>query len=310
MGGLGFHSRDSMKNKIQAVGVALVLLVAAGRSMAADTPPATLAKPRAGSLTHITTQIVHAQGADIQVIAQGAGRLIVLLPSRGRGAHDFDAVARRLARAGYRVLRPQPRGIDSSKGQMKNITLHDLAGDVASVIEQAGGGQRAIVVGHAFGSWVARMTATDFPSRVRGVVIAASVAKKYPPELHKQVDEISNLSLPNKERLVALQQVFFAPGHDASAWLGGWYPAVSDSQDAAGKATPQATWWAGGKGPMLDLQAALDPLKPAATRNETRDEFGPRVSIVVIPNASHALFPEQPQAVVNAISTWERTLPR
>jgi pimeloyl-ACP methyl ester carboxylesterase len=40
-----------------------------------------------------------------------------------------------------------------------------------------------------------------------------------------------------------------------------------------------------------------------------RDEFGDRVTIAVIPNASHALIPEQPAAVVDAIVGWMRKLP-
>jgi hypothetical protein len=46
----------------------------------------------------------------IEVIAEGRGPLIVMLPSRGRGAEDFEGVAGELVKAGFRVLRPQPRG--------------------------------------------------------------------------------------------------------------------------------------------------------------------------------------------------------
>jgi pimeloyl-ACP methyl ester carboxylesterase len=41
-----------------------------------------------------------------------------------------------------------------------------------------------------------------------------------------------------------------------------------------------------------------------------REEFGDRAKIVVIPHASHALIPEQPAAVADAIVTWIGTLPR
>ena len=47
-------------------------------------------------------------------------------------------------------------------------TLHDLANDIAAVIRNAGNGGPAVIVGHAFGSWVARMTAVDHPELVRG----------------------------------------------------------------------------------------------------------------------------------------------
>ena len=40
-----------------------------------------------------------------------------------------------------------------------------------------------------------------------------------------------------------------------------------------------------------------------------KDEFGDRVTVVVIPNASHALIPEQPKAVVDALATWVKGLP-
>ena len=61
--------------------------------------------------------------------------------------------------------------------------------------------------------------------------------------------------------------------------------------------------------PLLDLQAEHDPFKPPEKRNEMKDEFGDRVTIAVIPDASHALIPEQPKAVVDALVTWIRTLP-
>ena len=39
-----------------------------------------------------------------------------------------------------------------------------------------------------------------------------------------------------------------------------------------------------------------------------KDEFGDRVTIAVIPDASHALIPEQPKAVVEALVRWTRAL--
>ena len=44
--------------------------------------------------------------------------------------------------------------------------------------------------------------------------------------------------------------------------------------------------------------------------NEIREEFGARAEIVVIPNASHALIPEQPAAVTEAIVSWIGKLPK
>jgi pimeloyl-ACP methyl ester carboxylesterase len=251
----------------------------------------------------------------IEVISEGAGPLVVLLPSRGRDSEDYDVVAAGIARAGYRVLRPQPRGAGRSAGPMKNLTLHDFARDIAIVIKHEGKGP-AVIVGHAFGNWVARMTAVDHPQLVRGVIIVAAAAKAYPSgfagakELSEAVRKAGDPSLPDAERLKYLRMAFFAPGHDASVWLKGWHPEVDESQFAAGRATKQSEWWPGGKAPLLDLQAALDPFKPRAMMNEIKEEFGERATVVVIPNASHALIPEQPAAVTDAIVAWMRKLPR
>jgi hypothetical protein len=76
----------------------------------------------------------------IEVLAQGAGRRVVLLPSLGRGASDFDAMAERIAGAGYRALRPQPRGIGASRSPQPYADLHDCAADIAAVIESDDGG--------------------------------------------------------------------------------------------------------------------------------------------------------------------------
>jgi pimeloyl-ACP methyl ester carboxylesterase len=261
-------------------------------------------------------QIAFYDDVRIEVLVEGSGPLIVMLPSRGRGAEDFDGIASTIAKAGFRVLRPQPRGAALSRGPMQNLTLHDLARDVATVIRNAGNGGPAIIVGHAFGSWVARMTAIDHPELVRGVVMVAAAAKAYPvgfdgaQELSEAVRKSGDFALPAGERLRYLRLAFFTANSDASIWLQGWHPAADEVQSAAGRATKQSEWWSGGTVPLLDLQGALDPFKPRAMMNEMRDEFGERVSVVVIPNASHALIPEQPDAVAAAILTWIGKLPR
>ena len=74
--------------------------------------------------------IVERGDAQLEVLVDGAGPSIVLLPSLGRGAHDFDPIAERLADAGFRALRPQPRGIGRSTGRWDGLKLEDLAADI------------------------------------------------------------------------------------------------------------------------------------------------------------------------------------
>src|SRR5262249_38342981 len=165
----------------------------------------------------IERRIVARGDVRTEVLAQGRGRLVVLLPSLGRASEDFDHLAARLAAAGYRALRPAPRGIGASSGPMTGITLHDLARDVAAVIEAEGG--LAIVAGHAFGNWVARTTAADRSDLVRAVVLLAAAHKGYPQAVRDQLTKCFDLSAPRDERLAALRQIFFAPGNDPTGWL-------------------------------------------------------------------------------------------
>jgi pimeloyl-ACP methyl ester carboxylesterase len=252
-------------------------------------------------------EIVTFGDVTVDLIAEGRGPLIVMLPSRGRDSQDFDEVAAGLAEAGYRVMRPQPRGSHGSTGPAEGIRMQDLARDVAHVIARENAGP-AIVAGHAFGNWVARMLATDHPRLVRGIVLMAAAARTYPPELHAVVQAAGNLGLPDEERLAALRKGFFLRPADAEQWLSGWSAGAMAVQGMAVAATHKDEYWSAGGVPLLDIVAENDPFRPKDTWFEARETFGDRVSVVRVANASHALLPEQPRPVVEAIAAWARGL--
>ena len=260
--------------------------------------------------TRALTQTVIAHGdVRIEILGQGQGNLVVLLPSLGRGAADFDVVAERLADAGYRVLRPQPRGIGGSRGPLAGIDLHDCAADVAAVIEQDNNGP-AFVVGHAFGNRVARMLATDRPELVRAVaLVAANIGKApSPPRMRAAIRASADPSLSDAERLEALQFAFFAPGNDPRPWLQGWYPEVLGAQRIAGDRTSREEDFAAGQAPILYLQPDHDPLAHVEDAEAYARQFGARVTVVVIERASHAVIAEQPVAVSAALIAYARGL--
>lgn len=286
------ESRSSIKSLFKWLSASLMLAVSLSAAQASAR----------------TTHLVRYADVQVEVVAEGKGPLIVMLPSLGRDAADYDTVAEAFVREGYRVLRPTPRGIGNSKGPMVNVSLHNFANDVAKVIEHESSGP-AVVIGHAYGNWVARTVAADHPVLVRGVVIAAAASRKYDPRLTGYIDKCQDTRLSDEERLKYLRMTFFAPASDPKPWLQGWYPEVKVVQRAARAATQTESFWGGGTAPMLDLMAADDPFRLPATVNENRQEFGERVTVVVIPNASHALIPEQPAAVAGAVSKWARSLP-
>ena len=255
-----------------------------------------------------TREVIRRGDAAVEVVAEGRGPLVVLLPSLGRDSDEFDPIAERIAAAGFRVLRPQPRGYGRSKGPMENLTLHDFARDVAAAIEHENAGP-AIVAGHAYGHFVAKMTAVDFPKLVRGVALIAAAQKNIDPQVRRWLAIATDARQPEAERVKYLQMVFFAPGHDSRIWLTGFHASLQRAEEIARDATPQAEYWSAGNVPLLDLQAEFDPYRPRSTADELVKEFGAgRVTVVLVRGVSHAVIVEDPRAVADAVIAFARKL--
>jgi pimeloyl-ACP methyl ester carboxylesterase len=265
--------------------------------------PATLAAPVATEDLEWPSQFVQNGPATIRVLVQGSGPAIVILSSYGRDAgDDYNGLAAALVQAGYLVLRPQPRGILGSVGPMTNVTLDDLASDVAQIIDTIAGG-RAIVFGHAFGTFLTKRVALNYPDKVPAIVVAAGGGQEIPTNIAGLPFVAGNTSLPVATRLAALQTGFFAPGHDAHIWLDGWYPDTLAMEHGAILAAGDLTaFWAGANTTqVLEIIPADDPFQPKDQWNTTTTLYPDRAISVVVDNASHALFPENLSGVVNVV---------
>ena len=93
-------SKPFLKKSIFAAAALLCGVAAAGSALAASSDPARIERKllKNGNLT-------------TEVFSQGKGPIIMILPSLGRSVRDYDAVAVDLAKAGFRVVRPEPRGV-------------------------------------------------------------------------------------------------------------------------------------------------------------------------------------------------------
>lgn len=252
------------------------------------------------------TVLVDGPTGPIEVRLLGEGPLVVLLPSLGRGASDFAALAARLARAGHLVACPEPRGLGRSAGPLDGLTLADLADDVAAVVQALDAGP-ATVAGHAFGNRVARMLATRHPDLVESVVLLACGGRVPPePEAGAALFRVFDTALPADEHLDAVRTAFFAPGNDPSVWADGWHADVAAAQSAATGSTPVEEWWEAGGADVLVVQPADDRIALPANAEDLVERLGDRSSLVTIPGAGHALLPEQPAAVAVALLTWLR----
>ena len=148
------------------------------------------------------------------VADEEGSELIVLLPDRGLGAIDFLTFMPRLVAVGYRPVALNPRGIEGSDGPLGNLTLHDLAADVAGVIETLDAGP-VHVLGHGFGNRVAHCVAADRPDLVRSVILlAADGQAPGDAEAHSVHERLFLQGQPEHARLADLQAALFGPASD------------------------------------------------------------------------------------------------
>jgi pimeloyl-ACP methyl ester carboxylesterase len=130
----------------------------------------------------------------------------------------------------------------------------------------------------------------------------------FPPEVANAVDLVADPRRPRAERLMHLRRAFFAPGSDPRPWLEGWHVALAPAYRAANRIPDKSRWWPASNAPILDLQAADDPWRPPATRQELKQALGDLVTVRVVDQASHALPFERPDAVAREALAWRRLL--
>ncbi len=240
----------------------------------------------------------------VRAVVTGEGPPVIMLPSLGRGAEDFTDLADRLARAGYLAVGIEPRGWNGSSGALEGLRMSHLAADVAAVIAEIADGP-ATLVGHDFGGQVARAVATSYPELVRSLVLLATPGPRKPkaePATAHRRTFVPELTV--EEHLEAVALAFFAPGNDPVVWVDGWNRLLASSQRALLERSPEAEWVTAGTVDTLVVRPAEDCLVSRRSADDLATQLGGRASVVEVPDAGHALLPEQPEAVAVALLTW------
>jgi pimeloyl-ACP methyl ester carboxylesterase len=267
-------------------------------------------------VTDKKTVMIDTSDAALEVVLQGIkGPLIVMLPAGGRGAEDFNFLADELTRAGWRTAAVNPPGAGNSTwdagistGLLESLTLHDYAKDVCEIIKFLDG-IPAVLLGHAWGSRVARCLAADFPACVRCTVLLAAGGKI--PMAPEAVEAMQKLGqrLTRQERLATLKAGFFADASDPSAWMTGFWRDFGKAAISAAQSTPLDDWWSGGEAPTLVVQGKEDRCAPPENGHLLKETYGDRITVIDIDNAGHALLPEQPLAISQAVIHYLEGLP-
>ncbi|MDE0591435.1 alpha/beta hydrolase [Halocynthiibacter sp. C4] len=232
------------------------------------------------------------------------GAYVSIIPSLGRGVEDYteqynSTIVTHLAKAGYRVVLVQPRGIGKSSGDLtpQNITMSAFAHDLKASFDGLGI-ESVSLVGHAWGNRLARTFATLFPDRVDKLALMASGGSSLSEDQQKCLFGSFDLTQSDEDRTKSLQCAFFSKGNDASVWLNGWYPDLGKAETFAASMISEDFFKKAGGKPFLIIQAADDYIAPPdKAGKKLKAELGDQVSYVEIPDAGHALSSEQPDEI-------------
>ena len=245
----------------------------------------------------------------IEAIVNGSGEIIILLPGFGSDASSFNDFTPLLNKEGYKTVAINMRGIGASEGPLINLTLHDLANDVAGVIKNLG--EKPVnVLGWAYGNRVARCLAVDHPYLVKTVILVAA-GGKIPPdeETSKAFAKLWSGGLNREERLEAIKFSLFSPSTNMETVIRAMsgrktWPEGAQAQSKANLATPLKEWWNGGQASMLVIQGIDDRMAVLENGQILKKDNEERVKLVNIEKAGHLMVYEKPKQVADEIISF------
>jgi pimeloyl-ACP methyl ester carboxylesterase len=114
--------------------------------------------------------LIPANGIELDVLDEGAGRPVVLCHGFPELAYSWRHQVPALTEAGYRVVAPDMRGYgrSSAPSEVEAYDIVSLCGDMCGLLD-ALELQDAVFVGHDWGAWVVWGMAVMHPERVRAV---------------------------------------------------------------------------------------------------------------------------------------------
>jgi pimeloyl-ACP methyl ester carboxylesterase len=248
---------------------------------------------------------IEVSGATLECTLYGSGTPVVLLANAGCSSGYFDDLARALAAGGLQAICVNMRGTGESRGSLDGITVHDLAADVAGVLEALDCGP-AHLVGHAFGNRVARCLAVDRPALVRSVTLLAAgglIVPSTPPGTNFR--NATEVKMNGNDCVTVLGARWLSPASDPKvlAQVECW-PAVHVAHLATSRGVALEEWWGAGTAPLLVIQGLDDEVAPPGNGHALREQFGERVRVIDLPRAGHFLVSEQPEAVTRAVAEF------
>ena len=89
-------------------------------------------------------------------------------------------------------------------------------------------------------------------------------------------------------------------------WITGWYRDTGWMQEGmdVDHSSTSADWVSGGNAPMLILNGEYDVAAPVENATYMKKTYPDRVTLVVVPDAGHAMLAEQPAFIIEHVISY------
>jgi 3-oxoadipate enol-lactonase len=119
-------------------------------------------------------------GINLAYERRGKGNAVVLLHGYPLDRTIWDELASQLEK-NFDLVIPDLRGFGQSQAVEEIFTMSDMASDIAGLLDQLKI-QRALIVGHSMGGYVALSFANGYPGRLQGLGMISSQLLADPPD--------------------------------------------------------------------------------------------------------------------------------
>src|SRR5262245_14420575 len=129
----------------------------------------------------MNTQFLKVTGGTLSYDDQGAGSLVLCVPSLGDVRAEYRFLTPRLVKAGYRVITMDMRGLGESSVNWPAYTVEAIGSDMLALIRYLNAGP-ALIIGTSMAAGAAVCAAVDGPELVAGIVLVGPFVRVMGPE--------------------------------------------------------------------------------------------------------------------------------
>jgi pimeloyl-ACP methyl ester carboxylesterase len=244
-----------------------------------------------------------ADGGRIYYEAAGSGPGILFIHGLGGNHAVWYHQMPSFARA-HRAVAFSQRGFAPSSSSRHPFDIKTLVKDAVAVLEAAAADD-VVVVGQSMGGWTALALALARPDLIKGVVLADTIAGIFDPEIERHYDSVAERAraLGSKPPPLGRHPAIsprFSDEHPDEAYLYQLLatfgaPRPADVTDGLRRARFSDDDLRRLVVPVLFLVGAADPIFPPDIVRRAAARI-PRAEVVVIDDAAHSPYFEQPGA--------------